>query len=281
MGTNHDGATTGRPRRKAASQDGAPVSAMDEVGPEAPARRLLPGRRPLPSGRAVVGGLLVALAMLISFAVANHHDAGPHQAMVVARHRIRTGTVLSNADLATEQAQLPSGAATQTFTTTAEVVGQVTLAPLDGGDVIERAQVVRPVAAPDRHELSFPIDRERALDGNLEPGQTVDLLATYGTGESAETVVVARGVRLVDVSDGSHESLESAGKLVITVALADADQALRAAHATQVAALTLVRSAASTGSGSTAGATSYSLPPTDPTDATASGHGPVATAASR
>ena len=276
MGTNHDVATTGRSRRMGARVDGVPGSARDELGRDGPARRLLPGRRPLPSGRAVLGGLLVALAMVISFAVANHHDSGPQQAMVVARHRIRPGTVLSSADLATEQGRLPGRVATQTFTTTAEVVGQVTLAPLDGGDVVERAQVVRPDAAPDRHELSFPIDRERALDGNLEPGQTIDLLATYGTGASAETVVVARGVRLVDVSDGSHESLESAGKLVITVALVDADQALRAAHATQVAALTLVRSAVSTG-GSTAGATSYSLPPTDPTDATnAPGDGPAA-----
>ena len=154
--------------------------------------------------------------------------------------------------------------AAQTFDHTSDLIGQVTLGPLDGGDVIERTQVVRPDAAPDRHELSFPIDRERALDGNLEPGQTVDLLATYGTGESARTVVVARGVRLIDVSDGSHESLESAGKLVITVALADANQALRAAHATQVAALTLVRSDESTSAGSATGADSYSLPPPSP-----------------
>ena len=261
MGTNQDEAATGRSHRAEVRHDGGPTSAMDEAGQESPVRRQLPGRRPLPSGRAVLGGLLVALAMLISFAVANRRDAGPQEALVVARHRIRPGAVLTTGDLALEHVRLPGSVSSQTFATAADAVGQVTLAPLDGGDVIERAQVMRPDDAPDRHELSFPIDRERALDGNLEPGQTVDLLATYGTGESAETVVVARGVRLVDVSDGGHESLESAGKLVITIALADADQALRAAHATQVAALTLVRSAVSTSTGSTAGSNSYSLPP--------------------
>ena len=96
-------------------------------------------------------------------------------------------------------------------------------------------------------------------------------------------MVVARGVRLVDVSDGSHESLESAGKLVITVALADADQALRAAHASQVAALTLVRSAASTGAARRTGcrARTRCRPPGATGDANASPVSPATTAASR
>jgi Flp pilus assembly protein CpaB len=268
MGSNHEEAISGAAGRAGAIHDGAATVALDGDEHEPPARRRVHGRRQLPSGRAVLGGLLVAMAMLVSFAVANHHDHGRLQAVVVARHQVRPGTPLTAADLATEHAQLPGSMAARTFASTADLVGQVTLGPLDGGDVIERTQVVRPDVAPDRHELSFPIDRERALDGNLEPGQTVDLLATYGTGDSARTVVVARAVRLIDVSDGSHESLESAGKLVITVALADANQALRAAHATQVAALTLVRSDESTGAGSAAGATSYSLPPPDPGSAT-------------
>ncbi len=226
------------------------------------------GRRPLPSGRALLGGLLVALAMVVSFAVADHHDAGPRQTVVVARHRVRPGSALTAADVAVEHAQLPPRLAAHTFSTAAQVIGQVTLGPLDADDVIEHTQVVRPRAAPGRHELSFPIDRERALDGDLEPGQTVDLLATYGTGLSAQTVVVARAVQLLDVSDASHESLESAGKLVITVALADANQALRAAHAAQVAAVTLVRSDPSTDPSGPAGANTYSLPTSDSVDRT-------------
>ncbi len=261
MGSNHEDTIPGGSVRAAPRRDGAAPAGVDGGDRQPSTRRVLPGRRPLPSGRAVVGGLLVSLAMLVSFAVANHHDPGPRQAVVVARHRVRPGTVLAATDLTTEHALLPASMASQTFTTTADLIGQVTLGPLDGGDVIERTQVVRPDAAPERHELSFPIDRERALDGNLDAGERVDLLATYGTGVSAKTVVVARGVQLVEVSDGSHESLESAGKLVITVALADADQALRAAHAAQVAALTLVRSDTSTAVGSSAGASSYSLPP--------------------
>ncbi len=223
----------------------------------------LVGRRPLPSGRAVVGGLLVALAMLVSFAAASHHGRGPQLTVVVARHGIRPGTALARRDVTTEHVQLPPALAARTFSTPDQVVGQVTLAPLGGDELIERAAVVEPDAAPELHELSFPVDRERALDGDLEPGQFVDVLATYGTGLSAQTVVVARGVRLVDVVDDQHQGLESTGKLVVTVALADADQALEAAHASQVGAVTLLRAEPNRGAESGDEATSYSLPSTE------------------
>ena len=171
---------------------------------------------------------------------------------------LRSGRRLRPDDLTVARADLPSIAAAESFPGTDQLVGRVTVAPLAPGDLIERSAVVAPQAAPGRHVLSFPVDRERALDGDLQPGESVDVLATYGTGEAARTVVVARGVQLVDVVDDSHQSLASTGKLVITVAVSTAGDALRAAHASQAAALTLVRtdetSAAAPGG-------SYSLPP--------------------
>jgi len=240
-----------------------PVTGTDHPGdgPGSPRRRLAAGR-PLPSGRALVGGLLVAVAMLITFAAATHHDRGPTQSMVVARRRVPLGRRLAAADLATERVQVPDAVAAGAFRASDQAVGQVTLGPLDPGDVVERAAVAPPASAAGLHVLSFPIDRERALDGALQAGQSVDLLATYGTGASAQTVVVARGVRLIDVADDGHQSLASAGKLVVSVGLADASDALAATHASQVGALTLVSSeGAASGAGAEPGPDSYSVPP--------------------
>jgi Flp pilus assembly protein CpaB len=95
-------------------------------------------------------------------------------------------------------------------------------------------------------EFSFPVDRERAMNGRLQPGESVDVLVTYGTGDSARTLVVAPGVRLLDVTEAGKATLGSNGKVVVTLLLTDAEQLLQAAHASAVGAVTLVRSTGAT-----------------------------------
>jgi SAF domain len=224
-----------------------------------PPRHRIRPRRPLPSGRAVVGGLLVALGMLIAFAVANGGRSGPTGRAVVATHAVRLGSHLSARDLTVEAVSLPSPVADQTFSSTDELVGAVALVPLAAGDVVEPSAVALGGTAKDTAELSFPVDRNRALDGVLQVGERLDVLATYGTGETARTVVVARSVELVDVDDDSHGGLESTGKVVVTIELPHHGAMLPVVHATEVAAVTLVRSDDHSRSG--AGTESYSLPP--------------------
>jgi Flp pilus assembly protein CpaB len=197
-------------------------------------------RRPLPSGRAVVGGLLVAVAMLAAFALANRPHHGPTGHVVVARRAVRLGSRLSTDDLRVESIDLPDGVASGTFSATSDLEGAVALAPLGPGDIVERSSVGTGTTGGPGAQMSFPLDRERALDGRLEPGETLDLLATYGTGNDARTSVVAHGVRLVDVDD-AHEGLEGTGKLVVTVELPDPDLAVPVTRASAVATLTLVR----------------------------------------
>jgi len=236
-------------------------STSGESGASSQSRRRpqLPGRRPLPSGRALVGGLLVAVAMLATFAIANHHGGGPSQRAVVARHRIALGQRLTGADLEVAGVDLPDATRAEMFASASAAVGRVALSPLAAGDLIERSSLAPPNVVPGRHELSIPIDRDRALDGALVPGELVDLLATYGTGDGARTVVVARRVRLIEVDD-SHGSLDSAGKLVITIALANPDDVLPTTHASQVGALTLVQTSGAAADAASAGSSSYSVP---------------------
>jgi hypothetical protein len=120
----------------------------------------------------------------------------------------------------------------------------VTLAPLAPGDLVQ-ASAVRTVGAgsadPDDPQFSFAVERDRALNGELRPGEIVDLLATFGTGTSASTKVLASSARVLAVEQAGSGTLGSSGRLVLTVALDDDDTVLDVAHASQVAAITVVR----------------------------------------
>ena len=119
------------------------------------------------------------------------------------------------------------------------------LAPGQAGEVLQRSAVLLPdetdSPSDSRREFSLPVERDRALNGEIEPGETVDVLATYGTGESAYTVTVARRAVVVDLAETTG-GLGSDGRIVVTLALADADTVLRATHASVAAVVTLVRS---------------------------------------
>jgi Flp pilus assembly protein CpaB len=215
---------------------GAPPSA-----PHHPDRRRS-RRTPLPSGRAVLGGLLVAVAALGVFAAYAGAQQPPRTTVVVATTSLPAGHRLSPSDLRTVQVDLPAGTASSTYASVDDLVGAVTLAPLDAEELVQRSAVLAADAdAPPVHEFSFPLERERAVDGDLRPGERVDLLATYGTGSDAYTVVLARGAVVSAVDDASSGSLTSSGSLVLTLALGSADEVLDVAHASQVASLTVVR----------------------------------------
>ena len=178
--------------------------------------------------------------MLAAFAIAGGSHSGPTGRVVVARRDVRIGSRLSADDVRIESIDLPTGVRPGTFSSTADLVGAVALAPLAAGDIVERTSISTAASGRSGTQLSFPVDRERALDGDLEVGEPLDVLATYGTGDSARTEVVAHGVRLVDVDD-SHQGLEGSGKVVVTIELPDPDQVVPVTHATDVATITLVR----------------------------------------
>ena len=216
------------------------------------ATRLLAHRPALPSGRAVVGGLLVVVAVIAVFVLATDPGAGPHGRAVVASREVPVGHVLTPDDLRLEPVELPPAVAATTFASVDEAVGSVTLGPLGPDDVVARSDVLEPAVTDGQGtaeaagttpvpEVSFPMDRQRAVNGHLRPGESVDLLATYGSGESASTVVAARGVRLVAVEEAAKGTLGSTGTVVVTLALPGRDAVLRATHASQVAEVSLVR----------------------------------------
>ena len=202
-----------------------------------------------PSGRAVAGGLLVAVAAVLVFSAYAGAGERPTRSMVVARRALAPGRTITSDDVEVRTGDLPDELVGRSFTTVDEVVGAVALGPLAEGDLVQSGGVRRG-AGDDRPEFSFPVEREQALAGDVSAGEEVDLLATFGSGSDAETVVLARGAQVREVDESRGGTIGSSGRLVLTVALASGDEVLDLAHAAQVATITVVRAG---GAGGTSG----------------------------
>jgi Flp pilus assembly protein CpaB len=208
-------------------------------------------RRTLPSGRAVTGGFLVALAALGVFVASR--GAGEHRSrnFVVVARDVSAGTTLSPADLTVSAIDLPDQVAARAFPNPASVVGQIAVAHLAPGELVQSTDVVGGDAADSRVELSLPIERSRAVDGLLQPGEKVDVLATYADGDRGETMVVTRGAEVRRVDSGSHGALSATEDTVLVLAIADPDEAIAVAHASQAGKVTVIRSTGVHDSGNT------------------------------
>jgi Flp pilus assembly protein CpaB len=207
--------------------------------------QVLRRRVALPGGRAIVGGLLVAAAALGVFAVSAGAGGQPATSYVTVVGPVPPGQRLEPADLQLVPIDLPGSTAALSFDSLDEAVGAITLAPLEGGELLARSGVLAADAdtgpLPPSAEFSFPVERERAVDGSLQPGERVDVLATYDTTDGGYTTVITRDARVTAIAAAGSDTLASPGTLVLTLAVSSPDEVLALAHASEVAAVTVVR----------------------------------------
>jgi Flp pilus assembly protein CpaB len=210
--------------------------------PHATLRRLnirVPGK---PNGRTIVGGLLVSAAALAAYLAVSGAGASSQQSVVISRRALAVGERLDNSTLATASVDTRTAELLRAFPSVDALAGSVALAPIGEGELVQRSAVLTGGPTEPTRQFSFPVDRERALNGDLRPGERVDVLATYGSGSDATTTVLARDANVIRVTDAKSGSLGSSGKLIVTLALTSPDQLLNAVHAAQVASITVVRS---------------------------------------
>jgi len=229
-------------QRESSVADGAEATGSRR-GQGAAAPRLVRRRRPLPGGRAVFGGFLVAVAAVGIFAAYTSATTDARIPYVVASHDLALGERLTAADLSDAPMQLPPSLAHGRAYTRADVgrlVGAVVVAPVGRGELVQASSVVESSGFPPDHQISFPIDPARAVGGRLRSGEAVDVLATYGTGADAYTVVVVGGARVVTTADGGGALSGRAGE-VVTLSLTTSSDALAVAHAVDAGQVMLVR----------------------------------------
>lgn len=220
-----------------------------EPGAQARPHRSIGRRGGLPSGRAVVGALLVTLAVVGLFASYRRSQDDTGSPYVIVASTVPAGAVITDADLAIRALDLGELAG-RTFTTKAAVVGSVAVQTLVPGQLLQEANVLpaSPGTDPEADsgsagfEISFSLDRSRALDGRLVPGEVVDVLATINTSGQSCTTVVAPKARVVRIGRGDGEVLTNRTDFSVTLAIDDADSVLGVAYAVDESDVTIVRS---------------------------------------
>ncbi len=196
-------------------------------------------RRGLPGSRAVVGGLLVAAAAVGLFAAASSSDRGPTHSYVVARHDLPAGTRLQASDLELVPMELAPALHARAFDTAQPLLGAMLIAPLGPGELVQSSAVVARKGDTASRELTFTLERG-AVGSGIKQGERADLLATYGTGNDASTLVVVRQALIVALERPRSASGDT-GPATVTVAVEDPADAIALGHAIQLGKITLVR----------------------------------------
>jgi Flp pilus assembly protein CpaB len=160
----------------------------------------------------------------------------------VAARTVTAGAVLHRADLTTVAIDLPRSLAGRTFASPGALEHAVTLGPLAAGELVQSGNVLPRRGTTPRPELSFGIDSERAVAGTLRPGDTIDVLVTYGTGAGSVTQLVSPDASVLAVDGGARSGLSDARRQVLTIALSSPDNILELTNAARAGELTVARS---------------------------------------
>jgi hypothetical protein len=223
--------------------DGGGVMA-DDIGTAGSIGR----RRAWPGSRAIVGGLLVTVAAVGVFAAYTGADPRADHRYVVAATDLDVGRRLDAGDLALLAIDLPDAVAGRTFASLDDLQGAIVLAPLGSGELVQASAVLldEPGSPGDvdrvaAHELSLAVERDRAANGDLRRGEWVDVLATYGSSDTATTLAVVRQATVRSVVEGAT-AIGSTGTLVLTLAVPSAGDVMALAHAARAGEVTIVRS---------------------------------------
>ena len=197
----------------------------------------------------MTGGFLVAVASVGTFAAYRGSSSGPSHRYVVAAHDIAAGETVGAGDVRSAPVDLPGDLAAHAFADATTVVGRVTLAPIAAGELLQTGAVADRAKADPRYELSVPVERARALGGDLDAGELVDVIATIGTGADAKTTVVAQRAAVVRVIDAKRTTVGSSGDIVLGLALPTSDEVLAVTHASQAGTITIVRATGAAAAG--------------------------------
>ncbi|PZS20958.1 MAG: hypothetical protein DLM54_05150 [Acidimicrobiales bacterium] len=221
--------------------------------------RPLRRRRSLPGSRAVVGGFLIAAAAVGIFAAYTNASTDHRVDYVVAQRPLTVGQHVTAEDLATAPMQLPSNLSDQfAYRDPARLIGAVVTSPVRAGELVQASDVAAGEGGLGQRQVSFPVDASRAVDGTLAVGDSVDVLATYGSGPDASTMAVAIDVRVIALSASSPSLGGTSGRSeVVTVALKSWPDVLALTQAVNAGQVLLARS---TGATMPIGPTAYKTP---------------------
>lgn len=223
----------------------SPTAAAAEQG------RTIRPRRSLPGGRAVIGAFLVVVAAVGTFGAYLSATAAPDTSYMVATRSFDIGHVIVEADLVGGAAgfravpiELPDEQAARAYSDAAAdaeaLLGQVVVAPIAAGDLVQETQFVNVADAGDGVAMSFSLPVDRALAGRVGAGERIDVIATFpAAGSASQTRVVARDVTVVTALSGGDGL--NGGRATLTVEVPDLATAQQLQHAVDIAQVAILR----------------------------------------
>lgn len=197
----------------------------------------------------MVGALLITVAMVAAVGLSRASGSPATEAVLLASKAISPYDTLGPHNLRVAELALPDEILISTYSDPADLVGTVSRSHLSPGEILHNGDVVESTAnqraaAPAR-EVSLRIDHDRAVDGRLESGDRVDVLATYGNGVDALTLVVLENVPVLSVA-ALDSRIGRSGTVVLTLALEHRRDTVALAHAVDNADVTVVRTTTAT-----------------------------------
>jgi Flp pilus assembly protein CpaB len=187
----------------------------------------------------VVCGLLGALLTLTALHAADHTTP-----ILVAARDLPSGTVIDAR--AVRVARVHTDAATLATLIDSDqldaITGHVAVEDIPEGTLLTRAALRSAAAGRSPRAMSFPIPRSRAVNGALDAGDRIDVLAVQrNTGRAG---YVASTLEVLDFRSQESGPLQESDDASITIAV-DAPAAARIASAIETGTITLVRATGS------------------------------------
>lgn len=192
--------------------------------------------------RVVAGGALCGVAAMGLWWAFEQSAAEPQTHFAIARTQLAPGVIVDAADVALVPIRLPAEVSATVFDNHNDVVGSLIVGTVRPGELLARSDVTAPrfaQAAQGGYAVSVELDRPRALNGLLGPGERVDVVATLPS-EPISATVVASDARVLDVDDRS-ETQHLAATVTVTLQVPDLAIATDVAAAADAGAITLIR----------------------------------------
>ena len=192
--------------------------------------------------RVLIGSLLIVVAVFgLSWSFSNQSGISM-VLMVVPKRTISPYQPISIGDLSTIRVPTRSQFSTLFISSSNSLLGDQALVTLEPNEPITQSEVAPIIHNADR-ELTLEVPSARAVEGSLSPGDRVDVLATYGSGPTANTITAGRSVLVLAVSQLASSFSSSSPKTIsVTLAVSSFDEMMAIAQGQVAASITLVRS---------------------------------------
>lgn len=196
----------------------------------------------MPDARLGIGVALVAVSVLGGLRIAG---AGASTRQVLAfRASFASGHRIERSDVAVIDVHVSGGSAA-TFVDEPElrrIIGRPLMRPVQADAPVLTRDVGE--TPPDVRQITVPVTPEHALGGALEPGDRVDVLATFDrSGSAARTLLVTSGAEVIGAVRDASVFGGQGGVSALTLAVPN-DDAMYVVFAVRTGDVDVVRSAA-------------------------------------